>query len=1574
MKKNLKRLLSCFVALLMVLTISGSVFAIEPNSKVSGTLEARPAASYDLSGIRNGHKFAITNEVADDEIADDQIVTIMVQLSDAPAMEVYGTYKAAKSYSASLLEKQEVAVKEIRRTLNADVDVLYNYSLLFNGFAFEGEYRLVEELNKMDGVSAFVAAEWDCPEIQLFNSGDMVGAINAWDLDYTGEGRIVAIVDTGVMVEHPAFSNDPDPATARFSSADIAAIIAEGNLQGTGTATMNVDKVYYSGKIPFRWNYVHRDYNIAHAYNDHGTHVAGIAAGNGGEIQGIAKDAQIAGMQVFADSGGAGWEAIMAALEDCVVLGVDAANLSLGSPCGFTHYYSPSYAQTFENLVNAGVNLSMSAGNEYSTALGNAWASSSTSIGYAMPEDPDYGVTGSPATWPQSLSIASVDNSKSSSNYILNVDTEAMYSYTENAENPVHLVPTFGGQTIPFVAVPGYGTPEDFAQVDVNGKAAVVSRGEINFVDKGKNAEAAGAIACIVYNNTDGSINMVSDPDIHIPFIFVLKESGDEMAAMGEGQLFIATEPAIMDVPGGGQPSDFSSWGTTSDLWIKPEITAPGGNIYSSTDPRPSMSGAYYQAWSGTSMSAPHVTGGMAIVSAYVDDMFPNATTAEKQNLVDTILMSTANPVPDADGSFASVRKQGAGMMDLAGAVTTTSYITVPGCERPKLQLGDDPERTGVYEMNFVVHNFGDYELTYTIDPYVLMDDLVAIAYDPDPDNDYIIGRSQTSWDITEYCDIEMPEEVVVPANGTAEVTVKVTLIPDIIEYIDSYYPVGNFIEGFIELDGVGGYTGDVNNDGVVDTADALAIMRHALGIATVENEEVADVNGDGKVDMADALLVMRYAMNVSTDFQFSGNKPGVDLNVPFLAYYGDWNYVPMFDNGFYYDEFSYGSTPVDNFIGCSYGAESLGLGINPYVDTDDFSYYMADRNAVSPNDDGFMDTVDVIRLGLMRNASEAGYQIIDAEDFYIDLAHQEDVRKNYYSTSNSSFSNLGTDMGMPRWNAAPYGGTDIHIRAYAYLSNDGAVTTAPFTEETENMFNEWLVPVYIDMDAPTAQVVSFNNGTLTLDVHDEHYVAYVGAWDADIVNEEVVLNSNYDEEGLFEETRDVTTRVVLNNVQNGALICLGDYAGNEVAYTLNGTTLTPAAEGWSHGGVSVPDVSLYAYGKNLTTQTWVKFTSTDMNNLYYGGGIREDDADYTCGTYTGEYVYGISADEQLIRYDASDLDGWDNKTVVGKVTGSDYAFTEMAYDRSTGTLYGVSGAFDIYAINTTTCVATPVCESQYGIVAIDFDKDGTCYIVDAFGYLCTLDLATGAETSEIGFYGVNPIDLNTGNFFLQCGTYRDGYFFWMEADASITQYNQMHIFAIKVSTGEYSDLGSVFDGLYPLCLFAYSVELPEASVEPVDFYENFEGAFNWETIDADGDGMTWDVEYRANGLYFDGSKAAVSYSWLDVVLYPDNWMISPEFEIGEGEKYLSFFTASANQGAGADIDEHYCVYVIPEGMDITNAIPVFETTLDTAQITEHVVDMSEFAGETVRLAFRHFDCHDEYTLIIDAIGVGDMK
>jgi|GEM_PF-277219 len=1558
MKNTVKRLLACVLAVAMVLSVSAAAFALEPYH-TDKALEAKSTPSYDLSAIRNGKTFAVAEENAMDEIAADQIVPIMVELEDAPAMEVYSEYRATKAYTSALREKQSIAVKEVEQKLNVKVDDVLNYTLLFNGFSFYGEYRLVEEINKLPGMRAFVAMEWGVPDIQLYNSTNMVNAIAAWDIGYTGEGMIVADIDTGLMVTHPAFSTMPDEETVRFTRDDIAAIIDSGELYGTGASNMTINRVYYNAKVPFRWNYVKNTHNVNHVYSDHGTHVGGIIAGNNDVIKGVAPDAQLAGMQVFGDQGGASWNHILLALEDCVVLGVDAANLSLGSANGFTHYYDPSYAQTFENLVNCGVNLAMAAGNDYSATNNNAWG------GYAYVANPDYGVVGSPSTWPESLSVAAVNNTMSEGNYIEYEDN--MMGYSENGDNVAKLVETLGGQTLPFVVVPGLGEPADFEQVDVAGKVAFVKRGEITFVEKGQNAQAAGAIACIVYNNQDGAINMVTDASITIPFVIISKADGEIIEAAGSGEIYIGTETALIPTPAGGQPCDFSSWGTTSDLWIKPEIMAPGGNIYSATSPN--FSSGYYEAWNGTSMATPHVAGGMAIVTAYVNDVFPDLTTAEKQVMVDTILMNTARPVADSGGDLASVRHQGAGMMDLLGATTTTAYITVDDNVRPKLELGDDPERTGVYEMNFTVHNFGDTELAFSIEPVVEIDDLVGLALDPD--GNLVVGYSQTDWDITEYCDIDARQMVRVPAGEELDVTVKVALTEDMIDYIEYYYLSGAFVEGYIQLVAADGLMGDMDNDGVINATDALAVMRYAMGIGSLERVANADVNGDGVVNMQDALLILRYAMQLNSAVDFN-EVSGVDLGLPFLAYYGDWNKdVPMFDQGYYYDDFSVGSHPYDNFVGSVLGSNAYGLGINPYVDTEDMSYYMTDRNAVSPNGDGFLDTADTLYIGVMRNSAYMAYELLDSEGNKIaTLRDEEGVWKGFYYDSISAYYQAGINhMVMPNWNAESFIGQDLTIHVYAELDNNGKVTTEPFGDPADNANGVWDIPVYVDGEAPVA--VMNADGTFT--ISDNHYAAYIGAWAGHIVNDELVLDGCVDEVGIFETERGASTTVTLNT-EGANLICVGDYAGNEYVYEITADGLVPYAESWSHTGVAVPDVDLYAYGKNLTSLTWVRFSSTNLEDLYYAGGVQSDTADYLCGTYDGTYVYGINENYQLYRYDASDITTWGTRKLMGTISGVDYGFYEMAYDPSTDTLYGVSGLADIYAIDPATATATLVSSADYGVVAIDFAPDGTCYVVDAFGYLCTLDIATGEELSEIASYGVQPMS-NDGSFFPQCGTYCDGYFFWMEADCNITTYSQMHIFAIKVNTGDFADLGAVMGGLYPLCLFSWQYPIPESSIDPVDFYENFEGNLDgWTTLDADGDGNNWGVDYFSSGLYFDGSKAAVSYSWNEIILYPDNWMFGPEFHIGEGEKYLAFWTASANQGAGADIDEHYQVLIAPAGTaDGTDGWTViYETTMDTASLTEHVINVSDYAGQDVRIAFRHFDCFDEYTLIVDGIGVGD--
>ena len=145
---------------------------------------------------------------------------------------------------------------------------------------------------------------------------------------------------------------------------------------------LSADDVFISGKIPFVFDYGEGDATVApinktQAINlEHGTHVAGICAGydvdEEGQVtfSGVAPDAQVVAMKVFNDEGtGASVAAILAALEDAYVLGVDAVNLSLGTRCGYTLDEDVTINEVYSRLSNAGIMVIAAAGNDTSASV-----------------------------------------------------------------------------------------------------------------------------------------------------------------------------------------------------------------------------------------------------------------------------------------------------------------------------------------------------------------------------------------------------------------------------------------------------------------------------------------------------------------------------------------------------------------------------------------------------------------------------------------------------------------------------------------------------------------------------------------------------------------------------------------------------------------------------------------------------------------------------------------------------------------------------------------------------------------------------------------------------------------------------------------------------------------------------------------------------------------------------------------------------------------------------------------------------------------------------------------------------
>ena len=155
-------------------------------------------------------------------------------------------------------------------------------------------------------------------------------------------------------------------------------------------------------------------------------------------------------------------------------------------------------------------------------------------------------------------------------------------------------------------------------------------------------------------------------------------------------------------------------------------------------------------------------------------------------------------------------------------------------------------------------------------------------------------------------------------------------------------------------------------------------------------------------------------------------------------------------------------------------------------------------------------------------------------------------------------------------------------------------------------------------------------------------------------------------------------------------------------------------------------------------------------------------------------------------------------------------------------------------------------------------------------------------------------------------------------------------------------------------------------------FSENFEGGVlpaGWQNIDSDGDGNTW---FPSSIAYIEGhesSDAFMSRSKLNMatVLTPDNWLVTPEITL-MGNCTLHFW----RQAGGWPGGEHFGVFVsTTSATDLTSFSSVFEETApQDNQWYERTVDLSDYAGQTVYIAFRHYNCSGKFAIILDDITI----
>ena len=1108
----------------------------------------KSAAAADVTGLVSTdeirRQYLNTDLVSENVLKPDAERWIVVDFGGKSVMDEYlargaeGEFSAfaataeAKNIASNLDAKHKRFLTELKNA-GISFEYKYSYTTLNDGVAIKIKNRDFNTVYGMNNVATAYYSEAYAAPTAVDNNAHAYpsGIYDSSDVDQKGEGMVVAILDTGLDHTHRAFQHMPnvDGYEGYLNEDEVRAALPK-TAAYTRTENLTVDQVYYNAKVPFAYDYADDDPIVFPSYSTHGTHVAGIIAGRD-ETQpvdkdtpidtsnprtfftGVAPEAQLMICKVFTDDpdsrmlGGASEVDIIAALSDCATLGVDVINMSLGTSAGFT---IPAEKDNVDNvygkLEELGISLIVAASNDYSSGTGGGY-------GTNLASNPDSGTVGSPSTYTSALSVASIQGDASryfligessdeseAQSVIMTESSDAngnAYDFMQQLyDNPdlEDYKNNDGSMTLPYVVIGGVGNQSNYSSTSVRNQLrkgntiALIRRGDITFAEKVEYAMANGAVACIIYNNVSGTIRMsLGDVENPVPTCSVNMEDGRSLVAAARSNVgHVTFSPSFRAGP---FMSEFSSWGPTPDLKLKPEITAHGGEILSTIP-------GGYNTQSGTSMASPNMAGAIALLRQFIKENDPDATKTQIRDLSNQLVMSSATMALNEVGNPYSPRKQGAGLAGIKAAIDAESYITVKSIpdtvkikhdksaedfdyktyektgtteayetagavvsDKVKVEFGDDPSRTGIYDMTFEVHNQKNYAVKYTPKAYVMTEtlasDLITVAeraYMLSPDVEYWVNGEP----------LEDGAQIVVGAKGTATGTVKVQVVISLSakdrDYLESSFKNGMYVEGFIRLEAEGGKFG-----------------------------------------------------NVST----------VELGIPFLAFYGDWTKAPMFD----YDVFEIAENekdtsvdPEDKIKAQAAATQPLGLywddqyviplgtylyDMSPF---DNEIYPEAKKASISAFDNASQRTIYQlynVSAGLLRNARRLRVAITDTatgERVYDNI--RSNIGKAYASAAGGNGAMVLMELNPKEWNLPSnstyrydlVGELDYALRDGQRSPIDMAIEDVPedykftfeFTVDTER---PTLAEYRVRYEPYTQNNVTKYNVFLDIDVNDNNYL-----------------------------------------------------------------------------------------------------------------------------------------------------------------------------------------------------------------------------------------------------------------------------------------------------------------------------------------------------------------------------------------------------------------------------------------------------------------------------------------------------
>ena len=1304
------------------------------------------------------------------------------------------TNAEAMAYRAELQAAQKQMAKTISvKALNGrPLNVVWNMTLVGNIISAWVPYGSMEKIAAIPGIKSVameaqyepaVAERHEGVAPDAYSSGGMIGSGTLWNSGYTGAGSRIAIIDTGTDTDHQSFDNGAylyaleQNAAARGMSLDAYKASLELMTQASIAAVLpelhaaermpgvTAEDLYLNEKLAFGFNYVDSTLNIVHdndGQGEHGSHVAGISTANryipngrGGYTDardsvmmlGVAPDAQLITMKVFGDSFPFDSD-YMAAIEDAIMLECDAVNLSMGTTMPGSPY-TDTFNDLMELMTHTDTVVTISAGNA------SNWPVAST-FGYLYHDDVSFDTVGAPGSYANAFTVASVDNDGSVGNYFSVGDKKTFYGETTGYGNTAFITLdtslNLDGTEYSYVYLDGLGYAEEYEGINVSGKIVFVSRGTLNFAEKANNAFDRGAVGVIVYNNEDGLHGMNLDglkhaaPVVSITMAdaYAIRDKSQDKGTHLTGKMTVYGK---MGVGSSGSAyytmSDFSSWGVPSSLTLKPEITAPGGMIYSLWGSNPVSGGGSdkYETMSGTSMAAPQVAGMAALLAQVIREKgLEQKSGLSARHLAQSLLMSTAQPLYEEDsGNYYSLMNQGAGLARVDLAAQADSFIQVAGQDdcKVKAELGDDPARSGMYTFDFTITNISDTEKVYALEAELFR---------------------QGVFEYQSGSDVWLLDTWTVPLEAGV-----------------TFYSDGMALSS--------GGSHDLNGDGTTNAADADFLLEYVLGNET-KLKANGDISGDGVVNSYDAHLLLaslggdtvtvpagetvsvrvRMALTETAMAELDKETPkgtyvqafvyargvadaegqvGTVHSIPVLAFYGDWSEPSMYDRGTLMELVSMTTNtapylyqaigPYGNALAIDYGDGSeYYYGGNPVLDDET---YIPARNAFNSEDASKLTEQG---FTLIRGAGAARIQVKNADTGEVYFERQlSELYPAYYDPAYGQWENA-IQYARLNWSGNDASGTPlaegtrVHVSltavphyyrqadgSYSFEGlGDGATMTTSFTIDNT-------APEVLNID-----VARVHADKLTVKAKDNRHVAAVALLNANGSKFLSVKSPNQ-----TEKNKAVTVELDLADIFGTSfLVAVYDYAGN----------MTTCKVSMDLGG---PDREY--------------FTAIDYNTMAYVSMDKAGQTSYIADTglpllaraaeYVGGHVFVITEDNSLCVANDEDLSVTEricklDPTGELLITG----INDLAYNYADGKLY--VQYYSEYNDEEKPYLATidmgngslnEVCELPVDVNTMAIDDEGNFYSAgysDNKLYTYTLNDVTGENPAmtyvgEMGYY-----------------------------------------------------------------------------------------------------------------------------------------------------------------------------------------------------------------------------------------------